>query len=384
MSNLKQTISNYLAKLQQSLFPFLEEHLEVPYTKKLQNLIIILDMIEIERFVFDHRGYVGRPPKSRSAIARAFVAKAVYNIPDTKALIDRLKSDKNLRKVCGFETVYSIPAESTFSRAFQAFANSQLPQKTHEALIKSVYQDELVGHVSKDSTAIEAREKPIKKEDDDEEKKGGETPILPKKRAPKGCAKLTRIQKQAREVMNLEEMIQDLPVECNIGRKNSSSGHMYAWIGYKLHLSVDDNGVPLAAMISSASLNDTQAAIPLAIITAKRVTSLYDLMDSGYYADAIFDHSKSLGHIPLIDFAAKGEAQKAEKEQEKKARKTLNWKPAEVVRYNVRTSVERANARLKDEFGAWTLRVKGAVKVFAHLMYGIVAQTADQLIKLAT
>ena len=63
MSNLKQTVSKYLDKLQQSLFPFLNDHLEAPLTEKLQKLIIILDMIEIERFVFDHRGYVGRPPK---------------------------------------------------------------------------------------------------------------------------------------------------------------------------------------------------------------------------------------------------------------------------------------------------------------------------------
>lgn len=382
MSNLKQTISNYLGKLQQSLFPFLEEYLETPFTKKLQQLIIILDMIEIERFVFDQRGYRGRPPKNRTAVARAFVAKAVYNIPDTKALIERLKSDKNLRKICGFETIYSVPAEASFSRAFQEFSERQLPQKAHEAIIKSMYQDEIVGHVSKDSTAIEAREKPvkIKKSEDNEE---NEVPKEKKKRAPNGCAKKTRIEKQAMGLMRLDEMIEDLPSYCNIGRKTSSSGHMYAWIGYKLHLSVDDNGIPLAAMISSASLNDTQAAIPLAIITANRVTSFYDLMDSGYFAEAIYNHSKSLGHIPLIDFAAKGEAQKAEKEQEKLARKTLNWQPAEAIRYNIRTTVERANARLKDEFGALTVRVKGAIKVFAHLMFGVLAQTADQIIKLA-
>jgi hypothetical protein len=379
MSNLKQRISSYLDKLQQSLFPFLDDHLEAPLTEKLINLITILDMIEIERFVFDYRGFPGRPPKNRSAVARAFVAKAVYNIPDTKALIDRLKSDKNLRKVCGFETVYSIPVASSFSRAFQAFADSQLPQKTHAAIISSTYKDEIVGHVSKDSTSIEAREKPVRKQTNEDE---DESP-LPKKRAPKGCAKKTRIQKQASGKMTLKEMISDLPAYCNIGRKNSSSGHMHAWIGYKLHLSADDNGVPLAAILSSASMNDTQAAIPLAIITAQRVTSLYDLMDSGYYADAIFEHSRSLGHVPIIDFAAKGEAQKIEKEREKLARKNLNWEPAEAVRYNVRTSIERTNARLKDEYGALTVRVKGAVKVFAHLMYGLLAQTADQLLKLA-
>lgn len=380
MSNMKLTISNYLNKLHQNLFPFLEDHLEAPFTEKLQELIVVLDMIQIERFVFDHRGCRGRPPKSRTAMARAFVAKAVYNIPETKLLIDRLKSDKNLRKVCGFDTVFSIPVESSFSRAFQEFADFQLPQKAHESMIKKIYKDEIVGHVSKDSTAIPAREKPAKKVKTIEENEIKE----PKKRAAKGCAELTRIQKQAAGLMSLEEMVRDLPTECNIGRKNSSSGHMYAWIGYKLHLSVDDNSIPLAAMITSASLNDTQAAIPLAIITSKRVTNLYDLMDSGYFADAICDHSKSLGHVPIIDFAAKRETQKEEKEQEKLARKNLNWKPAEAVRYNTRTSVERANSRLKDEFGGLSVKVKGAIKVFAHLMYGVLAQTADQLLKLAT
>lgn len=380
MSNLKQTISNYLNKLQQSLFPYLENHLQAPVTEKLQKLIIILDMIEIEKFVFDHRWHRGRPPKNRTAVARAFVAKAFYNISDTKALIERLESDKNLRKVCGFETIYSIPSKSSFSRAFQSFAYSQLPQKTHEALITSAYNRGIVGHISKDSTSIEAREKPVKKEKNEKD----EAPITQKKRAPKGCAKKTRIEKQASGEMTLDEMIKDLPAYCNVGQKTNSSGHKHTWIGYKLHLSVDDNSIPLAAMISAASMNDSQAAIPLAIMTAQRVTSFYDLMDGAYYANAIFEHSKSLEHVPIIDVAPKGEAQKAEKEQENLARKTLNWQPADARRYNIRTSVERANARIKDEFGALTVRVKGAVKVFAHLMYGILAQAADQIIKLAT
>ena len=44
--------------------------------------------------------------------------------------------------------------------------------------------------------------------------------------------------------------------------------------------------------------------------------------------------------------------------------------------------VERANARLKDEFGGRSVRVRGAVKVMAHLMFGVLALTADQLMKL--
>jgi hypothetical protein len=43
---------------------------------------------------------------------------------------------------------------------------------------------------------------------------------------------------------------------------------------------------------------------------------------------------------------------------------------------------ERVNARLKDEFGGRTLRVRGA-KIMAHLMFGILALTVDQLLRLA-
>ena len=233
----------------------------------------------------------------------------------------------------------------------------------------------LVGHESKDSTAIRGREKAVKKIK--------QIKIKKEKRAAKGCAELTRIQKQASGTMTIPEMIADLPTACNVGQKTSSTGHSYCWVGYKLHLSVDDHGVPLAAILSSASLNDTQVAIPLAEITNQRVTSLYDLMDSGYYADAIEKHSKSLGHVPIIEKAAKGIIQKCAKEQEKLACKNLKWLPAEKIRYKKRTVVERTYSRLKDEFGALNIKVKGAVKVFAYLMYGVLCQTADQLLKLA-
>ena len=39
------------------------------------------------------------------------------------------------------------------------------------------------------------------------------------------------------------------------------------WIGYKLHLDTIDGGIPVSALVTSASLNDSQVAIPLATIT---------------------------------------------------------------------------------------------------------------------
>ncbi len=375
MTTLRKTISNYWNKLQLDLFPDLEEILDTQLSKKMKQVVALLDMACIEKYIPQRKG-PGRPPKNYEAVARSFLAKAILNIATTKLLIERLHSDKTLRIICGFESRAQIPCESSYSDAFALFASLELSKRAHEILIKEVYKDTIVGHVSKDSTAIKGREKPVKKIKSIKLKKI--------KRASKGCAELTRIQKQASGKMTIDEMIADLPTYCNVGQKKSSKGHSYVWIGFKLHMAVDDHGVPLATLLSSASLNDSQAAIPLAEITNQRVKSLYDLMDSGYYAEAIEKHSKSLGHVPIIDKAAKGEKQKSEKEQEKLACKNLRWLPAEKIRYKKRTVVERAYSRLKDEFGALNVKVKGAVKVFAHLMYGILCQTVDQLIKLAT
>ncbi len=55
------------------------------------------------------------------------------------------------------------------------------------------------------------------------------------------------------------------------------------------------------------------------------------------------------------------------------------YQTAETVRYKERSTVERVNGRLKDEFGGRVVRVKGSAKVMCHLMFGILALTGNQL-----
>jgi hypothetical protein len=52
-------------------------------------------------------------------------------------------------------------------------------------------------------------------------------------------------------------------------------------------------------------------------------------------------------------------------------------------RFKKRTIVEQLNARLKDEFGARLIYVRGASKIMAHLMFGVVVLTVDQLLCLS-
>ena len=50
--------------------------------------------------------------------------------------------------------------------------------------------------------------------------------------------------------------------------------------------------------------------------------------------------------------------------------------------YDFRTMVERVNERLKDEFGGRFVRVRGAIKVKCHLMFGILVLAVDQIFRL--
>ena len=107
MSQLTSTLSQYWASIQGTLFPWLQEELDT-LTKKQQQLIEILELVRIEEFLPNYFGCEGSPQKTRSAIARAFVAKMVYNINTTTFLIERLKSDKNMRRICGWERVTQL------------------------------------------------------------------------------------------------------------------------------------------------------------------------------------------------------------------------------------------------------------------------------------
>jgi len=375
-------LSQYWRNIQRNLFPWLEEEIG-ELTEKQRKVVGTLELIRVEEFISSCWGLRGRRRKERVAIALAFVAKAVYNMATTRCLLDRLSSDKKLLRICGWERKSDIPSESTFSRAFADFSESELPKRIHAALIEKNLSDQIIGHISRDSTEIEGREKPKKKgKAESKEKKAKRKRGRPKK-GEERVKEPTRLEKQ--RDMSLDEMMEKLPKDCDVGSKKNSKGFVETWTGYKLHIDVSDGQIPISCILTSASLHDSQAALPLAEMTSKRVTNLYDLMDSAYDAPIIKEHSNSLGHVPIIDINPRRNRElKEELSLEAQRLKLLNFERPEERRYNERSSVERVNGRLKDEFGGRMVRVRGHAKVMSHLMFGILALTADQLIRLVT
>lgn len=289
----------------------------------------------------------------------------------TVALLDNLKSRPVLRRICGWDSYNAIPSESTLSRAFAEFAISELPQRAHETLAKLVARDQIIGHVSLDSTMIPVREaaldKPAKEEAPKAPKKRGRPRRGEVRQPPEPTvmeaqrADFSSTDKEEWEAL-AKSQINKLPARCDWGCKKNSSGRQEWTKGYKLHLSVSDGQIPLVAQLTAASVHDSQMAIPVMALCSRRATSFYDLQDAAYDAAAIRGFSEDLGHVPIID-------------RNPRNGEVIPMEPARKQRYKIRSSVERVNGRLK---------VVGPVKVFAHLMFGVLALAADQLIRLIT
>jgi hypothetical protein len=372
--------------IQSALFPWLHEEVD-PVTAALEKLIIVLDTIGLQAFVPPPPRFGrGRMPDDRRALARAFVAKAVLGVPTTAALIERLAVDKSLRRICGWERAKQVPSAATFSRAFAEFAASDLPSQMHAALVKRSLGDRIIGCVARDATEIEAREKPqCSGPQDGDGPQPPAPPAPPRKRGrpKKGVERAkepTRLERQANQ--NLNEMLAELPTHCDVGSKRNSKGYKQSWIGYKLHIDVADGQIPVACRLTAASVHDSQVAIPLMTLTGQRITYLYDLSDAAYDATKIAEHSQKLGHRPIIDINFRTDKdRKAEHQAEAKRRAAINIPDPDEALYNFRTMVERINARLKDEFGGRSVRVRGAAKVKCHLMFGMLALTVDQIFR---
>lgn len=320
------------------------------------------------------RGLAGRPPSSRRSILKLFFMKAFLNIPTTRAARHFVKSSRSWRRICGFESSSEVPSEATLSRAFAEFSHDGAIASIHRGVIVKYLKDTgtVIHNVSGDSTKIEARERGVRKE----KAAPVQTARTPRRRGRKTKEEKrdtpppepSRLELQA--ARTLAENLSDIPRACDWGCKTGSKGKPEHWRGYKLHIGATDCGVVTSAMLSSASLHDSQAAIPLMQMTAANTYfHFYDLFDAAYDSRHISDFSRSHGHVPIIDPNSRGNG-----------RRELD--PASREHYKCRTAVERVNSELKDSYGARSVMVRGAAKVFTHLMFGVVLVTVKHLLSM--
>jgi transposase len=300
----------------------------------------------------------GRPGYPYLPFLRSMLAKDYFGTDKTSGLIQRLKGEPNLRLLCGFD---SVPSEATFSRMLSYLADQNIWEHVLDALVKKAHKGKIVYHVSRDSTTIAAREKPLQKE-----KKPLEKSKKKRGRPPKGAIKTpkdpTVLEVQVTEDPSVS--LEKLNKKCAWGCKKNSQGHIETTKGYKLNLDVSDLGFPLTAVITGANVHDSQLAIPMEKLTEQKVQFFYSLMDAGYDAKTIDEFIRTRGRIPIIDPNMRTD----------KNRPPLD--PAKQERYKIRTTVERANSHLKDALLPKALYVKGTKKVSFVLMSAVVCLAA--------
>jgi len=110
--------------LQQELFPLLQSCVG-PLSGQMQLLASVISLAPLGRMLSARRAATGRPAKDRAALATAFMAKAILNLPTTRDLISRLRVDEVLRKFCGWSSVQALPHES---KPLPSYRNSCMRQ----------------------------------------------------------------------------------------------------------------------------------------------------------------------------------------------------------------------------------------------------------------
>ena len=151
----------------------------------------------------------------------------------------------------------AVPSEATFSRAFAAFAATGLPERGWwRRPCGLVWSATSAGMRRRSRRGRRRRRKPPKPP-----KRRRGRPRKGEQRPPRRCL-------ERQQAMTLA----DLPRACDVGTKRNAKGYKKTWVGYKLHLDAADGGVPVSCILTSASLHVSQVALPLAHLTAGRVT----------------------------------------------------------------------------------------------------------------
>lgn len=308
---------------------------------------------------------MGRPAYENVPFFRAFLGMSFFRIASIDALRNRLRTDPNLRQICGF---LIVPSLATFSRRFAELAALPLVTCTLNDMVSQYHEGRIVGHISRDSTAIVAREKPVNKKQDvavptgPKRKRG-----RPRKGESRPMKKLKRLERQLK--MKPGKALKELDTDCAWGCKTNSQGNVSFWKGYKLHIDVTDLGIPITAIVTGANVHDSQVAIPMEKLTERKVTFLYSVMDSAYDAAPVATYITGKGRVPLIDL------------NKRRGSERIVFTPAQKERFKIRTTVERANSHLKDWLIPAQIFVRGVKKVSFQLLCGVLCLAALKILQ---
>jgi len=289
------------------------------------------------------RGYCG------FSILAVFMAKMFYRCSTVRSVLGLMSKSWSLRRISGLDRV---PGEATMSRRFNDLKGIVDLDGLHGRLVAGYFRGRLVHNASLDSMIVDCHEKPAKREKKEHLKRGRK-----RKGSDDERQFLERKEVESKRLGLLtegdpHEALASLEHRCSVTGKRNSHGNMEWHIGYKLHMVVDDRGIPIGGHVTGACVSDMKPAIPLIRIADSRCRFMYCLMDAGYCWDEIRKAAGKLGKVPVIDTKAERNGHKVELDPPKKER------------YKARTAVERSYGELRSCYLPDILHSRGEKAVF--------------------
>jgi len=339
----------------QRMFPFMRE--ELGELDEMDRLFVMIceSVVKPEELGYAKWQGIGRPKTNRTAVFKAFLFKALYDIPTTKELARRLRHDVRARRLCGWNSTGDVPSEGQFSVVNKEFAERGFAEKWFGDYVRTYVEGGSCATVSYDSAPISVRAK-AKNARRMFEELDPDQPVPP-----------NRLEWQAGN--DADTALAELPQNCDWGVKRDSHGKPKHWKGGKIHAAVTSDSIPLAVAYTSASLHDSQVMIPLVKKASERMAHGFDLADAAYDAETIREASAEEGNVPVIDANSRRGEQRHMTDTEREV-------------YRDRGSDERFFSHLLDAHGGRHVRVRTSKKVFQHLLFGVLVIAVEQTTRL--
>ena len=343
--------------LEQGLFPFMMNEVGELTEKNKVFVAVCEAAVKPETFEYAKWKGIGRPPVDHMAVYKAFLFKAVHDVPTTKEMIERLMLEPQSRRLCGWIWPEDVPCEAKFSEVNKEFSQMGFTDEWFGDFVKTFVGTEGRMSVCYDSAPVPVRAKAANR-------KRVLSELEPDQPEPG-----SRLEWQAGQ--DADTALEELPQDCDWGTKRDAHGKPRHWKGGKIHAAVTDDGIPVAIAYTSASLHDSQAMIPLMKKASERVPHIHDLADAAYDSETIRESSVEEGNQPIIDC------------NRRKADEAPKMTEAEREAYKARGNDERLFAHLLDAHGGRHVRVRDPKKVWQHLMYGVLVVVVEQMMRSA-
>ena len=306
---------------QDNLFD-MQELFEMAPTHRFNAIFSTLELGPLLR-IFDKKTRRGAPRElNYGAMIYSLIARVVERIPTIKLLVKRLGQDPFFRFDCGFLLSDDVPSESSYSRMIAAISETDALAAIQDVLVAQAIQEGFITEESLaiDATHFEARDKAIASPQKEKP--------APKKRGRKSKSERDawlaeqKAQEEAKtlyekEMIHLldesaDTLVREMPIAPKWGIKKNSDGKNTFWFGQKAHLAVStESQYIISGLMSSGSLNDGKAAIPLLKQIEKRMPGRFraGIMDKGYDYKPIYEQLRRMKLHAVIAYNPRQEGE---------------------------------------------------------------------------